>query len=596
MDEQDGKWGRFQKLRFDKKRTLRRLRKAETASVKHTHKFVLKRWRNVREVRQVIILWLLAVGCLIGAAGLQLYWDKQSYETTAGALGGTYAEAVTGPIDTLNPLFADTPAEEAVSRLVFSRLLAYDRTGHLNYDLVQNMAISADGLRYTITIRPAVYWHDGQLLTADDVVFTAELMKDVATRTQIRGWDNIQITKKDDRTVEFQLQAAYAPFAAALTFPIIPKHIFEDVTHDKIREHDFGNDPIGSGPFAFRLLQDTEVPDKRIVHLTANQQYYGGKAKLARIQILASPSEDVTYTALRTNEVNGASEVSNELLQKLPAQRYDVQTQPIQAGVYALLNNDSDILSDQKVRKALQLATNTSEVRQKVGGSLPALSLPYTSLTIPNDVAPAAPPYNPTEAAKMLDEAGWKLEGTVRKKDGKELRLNVVTTKNADYERALETVIGQWRQLGVQVNERIVDVSDPTQNFVQSVLQPRAYDVLIYQLTIGGDPDVFAYWHSSQAVARGLNLANYSNPVADDILTSARTAKTDDLRRAKHIAFAKQWLEDAPAIGLYQSVTRTVVAHSVSGMDSSVVLTTPAQRYTQAPYWMVGERTVYKTP
>ena len=164
------------------------------------------------------------------------------------------------------------------------------------------------------------------------------------------------------------------------------------------------------------------------------------------------------------------------------------------------------------------------------------------------------------------------------------------------YQKALETLLGQWRQLGVKINEHIIDASDPTQNFVQSTLQPRAYDVLIYQLMVGRDPDVFAFWHSSQAVARGLNLSNYTNDLADDILTSARSTRGTALRNTKHIAFAKQWLSDAPAIGLYQSTVNSVVTRSVRGIDESDIVVSPEERYGGALYWTVGDRTVYATP
>jgi peptide/nickel transport system substrate-binding protein len=461
--------------------------------------------------------------------------------------------------------------------------------------LADKITISNDQLHYMVSLRKGVKWHDNRALTADDVVFTVGLLKDEATRTQIRGWDNISVKKKDDYTVEFSLSSVYTPFESALTFPILPKHILDGVAHDAIREHSFGNNPVGSGPFEFRLTQETEAAGKRIVHLAANDRYYNGKSKVARVQLLAAPDEATILSALATNEVNAASGITQESLHRVPG-RYDIQTQPIQSGVYALLNNDSDILSDRAVRRALQRATNIEEIRKKVGGDVPALSLPYTDLFMEEEVAPKVPAYDQKEAGKLLDDAGWKLEGGVRKKDGKELRITVVTAKSVDYERALETLIGQWRRVGVRVSERIIDAADPTQNFVQSVLQQRSYDVLLYQLTMGGDPDVFAYWHSSQAVARGLNLANYSSAISDDILSSARSSKRDDLRDAKHIAFARQWIEDAPAIGLYQSVTRTAVSHNVHGMSKDVVLVGPAQRYTQAPQWMVGDRTVYKTP
>ena len=193
--DQERRRRRFQKISFDKKQTLKRIRKVEVTSIRHAHKFVLKRWRNLRDVRRIVAFWIVTVGCLIAAAGLQLAWDRQSYQAEAGALGSTYAEAAIGPIQTLNPLFADTPAEEAVSRLLFSRIFVYDATGNLNYDLAKKVEVSQDSLVYTITLRSDVSWHDGRTLTADDVVFTTELLKDTSTRAQIRGWDTIDITK-----------------------------------------------------------------------------------------------------------------------------------------------------------------------------------------------------------------------------------------------------------------------------------------------------------------------------------------------------------------------------------------------------------------
>lgn len=596
--EPEKRWRRFQKISFDKKQTLKRIRKVEVVSLRHAHKFLLKRWRNVREVRRIVIFWLAAVGCLIAAAGLQLAWDRQGYQVEAGALDSTYAEAVIGPITTLNPLFADTPAEEAVSRLLFSRIMTYDTTGNLNYDLAKNIHVSDNKQVYTVTLRSDVLWHDGRSLTADDIIFTTDLLKDTSVRTQIRGWNTIDVSKKSDFVVEFKLQSVYAPFMSALTFPILPKHILGDTPHETIREHTFSNAPIGSGPFSFRLLQDAEaVNERRFIYLSANKNYYRGAPKLARVQILAVPDEDAILSALRLNEVNGASGLSASAIKTLSQNhRYVTMSQSIQGGVYALLNNDSEILSDKKVRQALQRATNTEEIRQKLGGAVPALDLPFTDLQLKGDT-PKAPTYNISEAKRMLDEAGWKLDSSgVRKKDGKELRLSVVTTKNEEYQKALETLLGQWRQLGINIDERVVDAADPTQNFVQSTLQPRAYDVLVYQLVIGRDPDVFAFWHSSQAVARGLNLSNYANDLADDILTSARGARNETLRDTKHRAFARQWLDDAPAIGLYQSTINSISTRGVRGINATDVIVSPEERYSNMLYWTVGDRTIYATP
>jgi peptide/nickel transport system substrate-binding protein len=206
--------------------------------------------------------------------------------------------------------------------------------------------------------------------------------------------------------------------------------------------------------------------------------------------------------------------------------------------------------------------------------------------------------YDPKAAAAILDAAGWKLEGATRKKSGVELKLNVVTTKDSDYERVLEELVGQWRKLGIVVSTLVVDPSDPSQHVTQDILQRRNYDVLLYQLTIGADPDVYAYWHSSQASPNksGFNFSNYANAISDDALTSARSRLEPNLRNAKYLAFAKQWIADVPAIGLYQSTIQYVSAKNVTPFASSNSLVSPVDRYSDVLYWSDDSRTVFKTP
>src|SRR5680860_1512613 len=164
VDDNRDKWYRLSKPSFNKRILKNRMRKVEGATIKHAHKFIFKRLNSVREVQWHIAIWILAMGVLIAATGLQLMWSQQSYRTIAPERDGTYAEAVLGPIDTLNPLFASTSAERSSSYLMFSSLLKYDKTGHLNYDLATNVKISDANTVYTVSIRPDAKWHDGELL------------------------------------------------------------------------------------------------------------------------------------------------------------------------------------------------------------------------------------------------------------------------------------------------------------------------------------------------------------------------------------------------------------------------------------------------
>ena len=153
-----------------------------------------------------------------------------------------------------------------------------------------------------------------------------------------------------------------------------------------------------------------------------------------------------------------------------------------------------------------------------------------------------------------------------------------------------------WAPLGVKLQTTVVDTSDPTQDFTQNILQPRAYDVLVYELSIGADPDVYAFWHSSQVGQRGLNLSVYTSGVADDALTSARARSEPELRDIKYKAFARQWLNDVPAIGLYQSSLQYVESKQVTALEDEQKLVSPYDRYSSILYWTAGRASVYKTP
>lgn len=572
------------------------MKKVEGATLKHARRFVFKRWSNFREVRTRIALWVLTIGLIIGATGLQFFWYQGEYRTTAFADGGTYAEAVLGPVDTLNPIFAQSNAEEAASELLFSRLLTYDQTGHVSYDLADSMNISADHKTYTFTIRPDARWSDGLYVRARDVVFTVNLLKNPATRSTLTGWNDVNVREVDERTVQFQLPAVYAAFPDALRFlPILPEHILRDIEPAQLRENNFSSQPVGSGPFTLRLIQGQDTGStEKIVHLSRNDSYYKGKAKLERFQLNVYPTADGILKALATSEVNAASDLPVSSANSVNLQRYQVDNNPINSGVYALLNTDSPMLKDPLVRKALQSGTDTTAVRHALSDNLPPLYLPFVDGQVTGAV-PSAPVYDLTKAMALLDQAGWKLSGSIRKKDGQPLTLSVVTTKNPDYEKVIDVLTQQWQKLGIVVNSNIVDPNDPNQNVAQNVLQPRRYDVLLYQLTIGADPDVYAYWHSSQT-PNGFNFSNYRNSVSDDALSSARARLDPALRNAKYLTFARQWLDDVPAIGLYQSTAQYVHTDNVHTSIADTKLNSAVDRYQSVRYWAVGSTTVFKTP
>ena len=599
MAKNKQRWQKFQKLTsFDSRRFSRRVKKAEGATMRHAHKFLVTRLDSIRSVRRHVIGWLVLVGVMIIAVALQFMWFQRGYQTTTPTSGGTYAEAVLGPIGTLNPLYASTSAELSASRLLFSSLFTYDTTGHLQNDLAESMAVDDSKTVYTVKLRPDARWHDGARVTARDVAYTVDLIKDPQTRSPLNiNWRSVTAKAIDDQTVEFKLPVVYAAFPQALTFSVLPQHILGSIAPAMIRENTFSQAPVGSGPFTFRVMQSLDGKgQQKIASLAANAHYYKGVPRIAHFDLHAYSSSDEIAQALRTGEVSAAADMTLTNLAQIDAANYTVTPHPIDNGVYAIFNTANAVLKDKAVRQALQLGTDAGAIRRSLAVVPPALDLPFIDGQVQASDMPHVVKADAAKAAAQLDAAGWKLDGGVRKKDGAPLTLTVVTTKNPQYEKSLSALAGQWRQLGVAVTTKVIDTSDPAANFVQDVIQSRNYDVLLYELAIGADPDVYAYWHSSQLGVNGYNLANYSNTAADAALASARSRLEPDLRAAKYRTFARQWLDDAPAIGLYQAVVPYITNHAVQATAADAHLVSPQDRYADVLYWSVQTKTVYKTP
>lgn len=600
MADEKGSWKRFQRISFDSKTFSKRAKKAESNTTRHAHKFVLSKLDNLHNVRQHVVAWLAIIGILVVGVAAQMYWNQQTYRTMAWKEGGTYAEAAIGPINTLNPLFATTPAEQSANKLLFSSIFTYDDTGNLADDLATSMSVSQTGKEYVVKLRSDAYWSDNVKLTAEDVVFTVNLMKSADVRSVMYyngNWANVAAEALDNNTVKFTLPAQYASFPHALTFAVLPQHVLRDVAPGSIRQSGFSVSPVGSGPFKLKLLQTSPDGLHKIANMAATPNYYKGAVRLSRFELHAYNNQDDMIRALQTGEVSAAAG-TNAKQAELPSS-FKVKQYPVNSGVYALLNNDSPILKDLKIRQALQVGTDTSDVRKAVGYDVPDLYLPFVEGQLTGANVPPPVTFDEAKAGSLLDQAGWTLPSgkTIRQNAaGQQLELSIVTVKDTTYEKVLERLAGQWRKLGIKINTEVKDPNSASQDFVQTTLQPRSYDVLLYKLVIGVDPDIYAYWHSSQASRLGYNFANYRSSASDDALSSARLRADPALRNEKYKSFAEQWLKDVPAIGLYQSVMQYVHRQSVFPDIKAEGVPAETDRYSDIQYWSAEQQPVYKTP
>ena len=429
------------------------------------------------------------------------------------------------------------------------------------------------------------------------MVFTVNLLKDARTQSSITGWQSINVKQVDERTVQFTLPAPYAPFMHALTFPILPQHSLSEVNPAELREHGYGKSPVTSGPFAMRILQNANAEgSKKVLHLVANSQYHHGAPKLDRFQLYVYPTRDEITKGLKTSEIMATPELSYMAQSDQIRHMYASRSYAINDGVYALFNTQSEVVSSRKVRQALVQSINTQALREKFAFAKKPLHGPIFDDQVDGQLAGRLP-YDTEAAKKLLDEEGWKVVGNQRKKGEQVLQLSFVTLKGSDFENTARELVKAWQEtLHITVDLRVVDPNDASQNVLQSVLRPRGFDVLLYELVLGGDADVFAYWHSSQANQGGLNFANYNSAVADDALAAGRTKQSAKQRVSKYQTFTKHWQSDVPALALYQVQLDYIHLRSMSALDKSMRLVYPTDRFADVIYWTVRRESVYKTP
>lgn len=593
-------WQDFEKASLDRQGFVERFRKAESSISSHAHEFVASRWRRIHQVRRPIIVWVFLVVLILLATSVDLFFAQQRYQTTATAANGSFFEGVVGKISSLNPLFSETEADKLASQLLFSRLYRYDETGSLKGDLAKTVVLSDDEKSYTITLRDDVKWHDGAVLTAEDVKYTVDLFKNQAigsfTGQVLRG---VSAKVISDYTIEFSLRAPYAPFLNLLDFAILPKHIISKIEGSDLRGSDYNRSPVGSGMFKMSSFKPaTEVDGKQVLSLVANPDYYG-QTKLARFELHVYSSYERLVKALQDGEINAAASSLPIAEDALKATNFERKVVSLNNGVMAFFNLERDAVKDIEMRRVLRAAMAVDELHQvkfNQDGAFLDFNLPILKgLLNNNDVVYDDQLDLEVAAAKMTTFGYQKVDNKWQDVSGQALKLNMISAQGTQYQSAAEFIAEKLRAFGFEVELRLVDFKVEDFTTTQEIFRAKNYDILVYEMNLGADPDVYGFWHSSQVNELGLNFSNYKNQIADEALASARLGSDLNLRTAKYNIFLKQWLVDVPAVGLFQSNFYYYSQKNIAGYDGHRLIDS-MDRYYNAAKWSGQLQTVYKTP
>jgi len=520
--------------------------------------------------------------------------------------GGKYEEGILGQPRFINPVLSQAnDADRDLTQIVYSSLFKYDGQGNLIPDLAQRYTISEDGLTYDVSLKKNVLWHDQELLTADDVIFTIETIQNPEYNSPLKiNWQGVKAEVIDEFTVRFKLNTAYAPFLHNMTVGILPQHLWSGISASNFALAEYNLKPIGSGPYKFKKLKQDKDGKVEYIEFVKNKDFYllslennGVRGPfIDKITFKFYITQDSLIEAYQKGRVDGlsflpAGELS-DMRNGLNIHRINL---PIYYAVF-LNQTESKALADKNVRLALAYATDKNEIINQVlkdeGSVVNSPLLPgwlgYTEETKVYDFALE-------HAQTLLESNSWKdtNQDGIREKviNGEEtdLEITILTTNWPELNQAAEVIKGQWEKLGARIN---LEIADPA-TIQQEYIRPRQYQALLFGEVLNADPDPFAFWHSSQRKDPGLNLAIYQNKDIDKLLEQARQEMDPEKRTEKYIEFQKTLIDDLPAIFLYSPTYLYSVSKNVKGIEIER-LATHSQRFSQIENWYIKTKRVWR--
>jgi len=566
-----------------------------------------------RKERYVIAALVLVILGSIVAMPLATYFH---FTEKAPDYDGKFTEGMINEPRHINPLLSQAnDTDKDLVSLIYSGLLEYNGEGKIIPDLAQSYEISSDGLNYTVYLKENAYWHDGEKVTADDIIFTIQTTQnsDYGSPQRI-NWQGVQIEKVNDLAVMFKLQIKYAQFLNNLTLKILPKHVWQDIKPINFALSEFNLKPIGSGPYKFDRLKKDKDGRIRSYYLSANKEFYGGRPFINEIGIKFYISEDEMIDAYNRSEIEGLSFVSPDNLKRVKfKQRLTLRELQLPRYFAVFFNqNKNAVLPDKNIRLALSHATDKNALLKNVLEDRGiAVHSPMVGgvLEIPDNAKKYD--YNPELAKTILETAGWissravnKASGDVRpessndgrskdksgilsKKDQR-LEIKITTSTWSELTKIAKIIEEQWEALGADVTIEVLPTPE-----LQQAIKDRNYEALLFGAVLNIDPDPFSLWHSSQKKDPGLNLSLYDNKAADTLLEDARQTLNPLERAKKYDDFQKLVTEDIPAVFLYNPLYIHGPAKKIKGSNGSLI-SLPSDRFINIERWYIETKRVWK--
>jgi len=470
---------------------------------------------------------------------------------------------------TLDPAIALDQESFRITTNIFDTLVQMD-DNLIVPGLAEDWRVTEDGLVWTFEIRKGIGFHDGNTLSAEDIVWNFDRWMNEKNayhfgrftywNMNFGGFPGIvkSVNALPENTVQIVLTEPYAPFLSTLAMPAFG--IASPAAIERDRE-DFANHPVGTGPFVLR-----EIRDNGEVVLEKNDEYWGKRAQIDQLVYRAIPDSEERINQMIQGDLQMVDEVTEEEARRLESESDAVvYNRPIFNIGYLAMNMNHSALRDQRVRKAIAHVIDRDALLEGAFDNFSRKADAFLPPVLWGHNESIEPPAHDVEAGlALLKEAGYE--------QGLTLHLLVMESPRAylpNPVKVAETLQYQLETAGIYL---LLDVQ-PLDEYLKYGQNGN------YDLILAGwngdivDPDNFLYsFFASENSRTGVvsNYAFYKSQEVDDLLQLARQstdqAFRNDLYRKVQVLIAR----DIPAIPIAHTISSVAVSQNIKEYKPSI--------------------------
>ena len=462
--------------------------------------------------------------------------------------------------DTLNPITSTDAYSSSINSHIYENLVERDKdTLEIVPLLAERWQISKDKLRYRFFLKKGVKWSDGVELTADDIIYSFNKIKDPQTacaQLKVYYLDVKEVKKIDKYTIEFKYSK---PYFLALEFcggiPIVPKHIFADGTD--FNTHKNNRFPVGTGPYKFKEWQT----GKKIV-LVANENYRGKSPSIKKVVYKLVSESNVALQMLKKGELDYMSLRPIQWVRQTNSDKFNDKFYKLKyynpSFNYIGWNSRKSFFSDRRVRQALTHLINRKAILDKLKFGLGKIVTGNFYLYSKNyNKNINYLPYDPDQGKKLLEEAGWldTNQDGILDKDGQNFQFTFSIPSSSKFSERLASILKEdFSKIGIEMSINKFEWAV----FVEKI-HKRDFEAVSLGWSLGYSGDPYQLWHSSQ-IEQGSNYCAFKDIEADQIIEQARVEFNDQRRTKMYQRFHEIIHHHQPYTFLYCSPSLVVVS------------------------------------